>query len=343
MSTLGNSLRLAVALGAVMAALPAQAETVEEFYKGKQIKLIVGQPPGNRGDVVARLVTKHMTRFIPGNPIFVAQNMPAAGTLAAANYVYNVAPKDGTVFGVFSRAIPVQALMGQQGIQFDPRKFSWVGSPEGVEQMCLSYETSPVKTAEDLFTKELVVGGSGPTTVTNYVPIVLQSTLGMKFKLISGYAGAAEIFLAMERGEVQGICTVYDQITGFRPDWIKQKKINLLFHTSTTPSPTFPSLKSVYDFVKTDEQRQVIFFVNSGVEFGRPFAGPPEIPADRLKAVRDAFEKTLKDPEFLAEAKTIDFEPVYTSGAYMEKLVTQLYATPKPLIDKSAEMMGMEK
>jgi tripartite-type tricarboxylate transporter receptor subunit TctC len=320
---------------------PAKAQSVEEFYKGKQLRIIIGQPPGNRGDLVARMVSKYMTKYLPGNPQIVPQNMPAAGTLAAANHIYNVAPRDGTVWGVFSRSIPVQAVMGQEGVHADPRKYGWIGSPEGVEQMCLSYKTSPIQKAEDLFEKEMIVGGSGPATVTNYVPVVAQSTLGMKFKVITGYGGAAEVFLAMERGEVQGICTVYDQITGFRPNWLKDGTIKLLFHTSTTPSPSTPGLRSIYDFVKTDEQRKVIFFVNSGVEFGRPFATPPEVPPERLKALREAFAKAIQDPEFLEEGKKIDFDPVYTSGEKMDDLVKELYATPKELIDRSAKLMGM--
>ena len=334
----------AFSLAGILAALsPAAAQSVADFYKGKQIKLIVGQPSGNRGDVVARLVGKHMTRFIPGNPQIVPQNMPAAGTLAAANFIYNVAPRDGTAFGVFSRSIPVQAIMGQEGTQYDPRRYGWLGSPEGVEQICLAYETAAVKTVEDLFTTELIVGGSGPTTVTNYLPIVLNSTIGTKFKLIPGYGGAGEVFLAMERGEVQGICTVMDQVLGLRPDWIGNGKARILFHSSTTPSPSMPQLPSIYKYAKTDEQRQVIFFVNSGTEFGRPFATPPEVPTDRLQALRQAFATTLKDPEFLAEAKKIDFDPVYISGEAMDKLVADIYATPKNLIDRASELMGFTK
>jgi tripartite-type tricarboxylate transporter receptor subunit TctC len=179
--------------------------------------------------------------------------------------------------------------------------------------------------------------------VTQYLPLVAKSALGMKFNIITGYKGANEAFLAVERGEAGGACTVLNNITNAHPDWIPSGKANVLFHTGTEPSKTLPRTPSIYDFVKNDEQKQVIFFVNSGVEFGRPFAAPPGIPPERLKMFRDAFAATMGDPDFLAEAKKIDLDIGYTSGERMDKLVANLFTTPKDLIDKSAEIMGFRK
>jgi tripartite-type tricarboxylate transporter receptor subunit TctC len=334
---------VAITLGLLAVVTAARAQSPEDFYKGKQITLINGNTPGDRGDVVARLLVKHLQNHIPGKPLIVSQNMPAAGTLVAANYLYNVAAKDGTVIGNFSRSIPVQSVMGQAETNYDPRKFGWLGSPETTEQICLSWNTQPVKKAEDLFTTELIVAGTGPTTVTQYLPLVAKSALGMKFNIITGYKGANEAFLAVERGEAGGACTVLNNITNAHPDWIPSGKVNVLFHTGTEPSKTLPRTPSIYDFVKNDEQKQVIFFVNSGVEFGRPFATPPGIPPERLRMFRDAFAATMADPEFLAEAKKIDLDIGYTSGERMDKLVANLFITPKDLIDKSAEIMGFRK
>ena len=322
----------------------AAAQTAEEFYKGKQLKVIVGQPAGDRGDVIARIVSKYMSRHIPGNPVIVPQNMPGAGTFTALGYLYDVAPRDGTVFGTFSRSAPVQAVMGTATVQFDPRPMGWIGSPETVEQLCVANASSPIVKPEDLFTTELIVGGSGPGVVTVYLPKVLQTTIGMKFRIITGYKGAADTFLAMERGELQGICTVLDQIMGSQPRWIPDGKVRVLFHTSPTASPSLPGIPSVYNYVKSEEHRQLIHLVNSGVEFGRPFATPPHVPADRLRILRRAFSDALKDPEFLAEAKKIDLDVGYITGETMDTLVSDLYAVPQALVERAnALMAGTDK
>lgn len=334
---------LATALALLAVATGANAQSLEDFYKGKQVTLINGNTPGDRGDIVARLLVKHLQTHIPGKPAIVSQNMPAAGTLVAANYLYNVAAKDGTTIGNFSRSIPVQSVMGQAETNYDPRKFGWLGSPETTEQICMAWGAQPVKKAEDLFATELIVAGTGPTTVTQYLPLVAKSALGMKFNIVTGYRGAGEAFLAMERGEAGGACTVLNNIMGTHPTWIPEGKVNVLFHTGTEPSKALPKTPSIYQYVKDDEQRQVIFFVNSGVEFGRPFAAPPGIPAERLKMFREAFAAAMKDAEFLAAAKRIDLDVGYTSGERMDKLVADLYTTPKALIDKSAAIMGFNK
>ena len=331
------------AAGLGLFAAAAQAQSVEEFYKGKQLILISGNTPGDRGDIVARLMVKHLSNHIPGKPVIVAQNMPAAGGLLAANYLYNVAAKDGTVIGNFSRSIPVQAVMGQAETNYDPRKFGWLGSPETTEQICIANADAPVKKAEDLFTTELIVGGTGVTAVTQYLPLVAKSALGMKFNIVTGYKGANDAFLAMERHEVAGACTVLNNISGAHPDWLSQGKVNILFHTDTVPSMTMPKTPSLYQFVKTEEQRQVIFLVNSGVEFGRPFVTPPGIPADRFKMFREAFAAAMKDPEFMGEAKKIDLDADFTPGERMDKLVADLYATPKDVVDRAAQIMGFTK
>jgi tripartite-type tricarboxylate transporter receptor subunit TctC len=332
----------AAALCGLLAATAVQAQSVDEFYKGKQLTLISGNTAGDRGDVVARLMVKHLANHIPGKPVIIVQNMPAAGGLVAANHLFNIAAKDGTIIGNFSRSIPVQAVMGQAETNYDPRKFGWLGSPETTEQLCVANADAPVQKAEDLFSKELIVGSTGPTAVTTYLPLVVQQALGMKFNIVSGYKGANDMFLAMERKETQGACTVLNNISTAHPDWIPQGKVHILFHTGTVPSTTMPKTPSIYQFVKNDEQKQVIFLVNSGVEFGRPFVTPPGVPADRFKMLREAFAAAMKDPEFIAEAKKIDLDADYTPGERMDKLVADLYATPKDQIERAAKIMGFK-
>jgi len=323
----------------VTASAPGHSETVAEFYAGKQLRLVTGSAPGDSYDVWARILAPHMSRHVPGNPSIIVQNMPGGGTVIAANWLYGAAPKDGTVFGTFSRNLPAHAVLGRANFNFDPRKFGWIGSPETVNRVCIAAAGAKVQKAQDLFEHELLMGGTGVGEVTTFLPTLFNQLLGTKFKLVDGYKGTGDVLLAIERGEVEGICMSMSQLAGPRRQLVDDKKVRILFSTQKKRLEEFPDVPTIYDFIKSDEHRQIIGFINSSLEFGRPFTAPPDVPADRLAALRQAFADTMRDPEFLAETKKRKYTVTYTSPEEIVQVLEQMYATPKPLLDKAASMM----
>ena len=310
----------------------ASGQSVQDFYKGKQIRLISGHPVGGDYDVGARLLAKHLQKYIPGQPVVIVQNMPQAASIVAANFMHNLAPRDGTVIGSFSRNFASQALMGQANIEADPRRFIWLGAFSLPSRVCVNWHTAPVKTPADLFTQELIIAGGGAGSSLSIVPTVLNHVLGTKFRVIEGYKGITDAALAIERGEVQGVCMSYAQFNNYQ-HLIRDGKLHILFHAEEMPVPEISNVPSIYAEAKTDEQRQLLRFVFSSVEFGRPYVFPPEVPADRVEAMRKAFADVAKDSEMLAEAAKSKIDMTYHSPAHLERLVHALYQTPPDLID----------
>ena len=262
---------LAFALGAAAA---AQAQSAQDFYRGKQIRMIIGHPVGNDYDIAGRFLAKYLTRHIPGQPTIIPQNMPQAASIVAANYLYSAAPKDGTVFGSFSRNVPSQALMGQQNVEADPRRFNWLGGTSLPGRVCAAWHTSTVKTPADLFTQEFIVGGSGAGSSLSILPTVFNHVLGTKFKIVEGYKGTTEVVLAMQRGEVYGVCATYGQFRVFE-NLLRDGKLRFLLRAEEAVIPEIPDVPSIYDYAKTEEQRRFMRFVFSSTEFGRPYVLPP--------------------------------------------------------------------
>jgi tripartite-type tricarboxylate transporter receptor subunit TctC len=310
----------------------AHAQTVQDFYRGKQIRLISGHPVGGDYDLGARLLAKYLPKHIPGQPVVFVQNMPQAASIVAANFMHTLAPRDGTVIGSFSRNFASQALMGQPNIEADPRRFIWLGAFSLPSRVCVDWHTAPVKSPEDLFTHELIIAGGGAGSSLSIIPSVLNHVLGTKFKVIEGYKGINDAALAIERGEVQGVCMSYGQFNNYQ-HLIREGKLRILFHAEETPVPEIPNVPSIYDQAKTDQQRQLLRFVFSSVEFGRPYVFPPEVPADRVAAMRKAFADVAHDPEMLAEAGKSRIDMTYHSPAHLERLVQGLYETPPELIE----------
>jgi tripartite-type tricarboxylate transporter receptor subunit TctC len=308
------------------------ASAQSDFYKGKQIRLISGHPVGGDYDVGARFLAKHLQRQIPGQPTIIVQNMLAAASIGAANYVYNAAPKDGTVIGSFSRNLASQALMGQPNIEANPRRFIYLGGFSLPSRVCVAWHTAPVKTAEDLFTNELIVAGGGAASSLSIVPTVINHVLGTKFRVIEGYKGISEAHIAMERGEVQGVCTSYAQFTNYQY-LIREGKMRILLHAEQTPIADIPQVPSIYAFAKTDAQRQLLHFVFSSVEFGRPYVFPPGVPSERVALMRQAFAAVAKDAQMLAEAEKAKIDMTYLAPAHLEELVAELYRTPPEMIE----------
>ncbi len=308
-------------------------------YDGKTVQMIIGFGAGGGYDRWGRTVAQHIGKHLPGKPKVVPQNMPGAGSFVATSHIYNVAPKDGSVMGIIARDAALGPLTGAVGARFDATKLSWIGSPTKETNVCIAYKNAKVKNVDDLYKTELIVGDTGPGTGTRTYPKALAALLGMKFKLVGGFPSSANVMLAIERGEVDGICESLDSVQNRRPKWIPDKTIVILFQGGAEPNPELKGVPFVLDLARTEEQKQAIRFLYAGQGIGRPFVAPPGLAPERLKMLRDAFDATMKDPEFIADVKKqkLDLEP--ETGQHLADLVAQLYATPKPVIDKVSKII----
>jgi tripartite-type tricarboxylate transporter receptor subunit TctC len=310
----------------------AQADPVADFYAGKQITAVVGNPPGGDYDNWVRLITRHWGDHIPGHPTFVVQNMPGAGQIIATNWLYNSAARDGSVVGMTERALPYLRLLGDANIRFDSAKFNWLGSPESTNRACVAMQNAPVRRAEDLFHQQLLVGGAGAGTSVSNAPVLLSKLLGMKFKLVEGYGSAENIVLAMERGELQGICQTLAGLDSIRHGWVAQGKFRVLFTMERAPVPGVDA-PTIFQFAKTQEQADALELFDSSIELGRPMIAPPGVPADRVAALRESFAQTMIDPAFLADAARLHDKITLTRGEDLQAMIAHLEATPKKTID----------
>jgi tripartite-type tricarboxylate transporter receptor subunit TctC len=331
--------RLAVALCLLLAGPAAHAE---DFYKGKQLRLIAGFPAGNDYDLGARVLVKYLPKYIPGQPGIIVQNMPQAASVVAANYLYVQALRDGTMFGSFSRNIVNDALTGQPNVIVDPQHLIWLGATSRPARVCARWYTTPVKTPADLFTQEFIVGAAGATSSLAILPTVLNKVLGTKFHIVEGYQGMGDAMLAMERGETQGICASYAQFR-IADQLIHDGKIKFLLRAEEAPIAEIPDVPSIFDYAKTDEQRQLMRFVFSSTEFGRPYAFPPGVPADRVQIMRKAVAEAAHDPDLIAEAANITMDMSFTPPEHLEQLVTELYKTPTKVIETVKTLLPSEK
>src|SRR3954471_22482534 len=300
----GNLVRGAVA-AAVLAAVPATtwAQSPAEFYKGKNVDLMVGYSAGGGYDVYARMLARYIGKHIPGNPTVVVKNLDGAGSLRLANALYNQLPKDGTVFGTVARGAAFDPLLGNKAAQFDASKFSWIGSANDEVSVCVAWHTSGVTKIEDTFNKELVVGGTGPSADTDQFPRIVNGVLGTKMKIVTGYPGGNDVSLAMERGEVQGRCGwSWSSVVSTRKDWYDSKKIKVLVQFSLAKHADLPGVPLIMALARTDEQRRIFKLIFARQVMGRPFQGAPGVPPDRVRALQQAFMDTMRDKEFLAEA-----------------------------------------
>ena len=316
----------------------AGAQSPADFYKNRNIDEYIGYSTGGAYDFYARVIGRHMGAHIPGNPTLIPRNMEGAGSLRLANWLYRVAPQDGSAFGTIGRGIAFDPLLIGKGDQFDAQKFNWLGSANNEVSVCVALKDSGITKFEDLFTKELTVGGTGTSADTDQFPRVLNNVLGTHFKIVEGYPGGNEVVLAMERGEVNGRCGwSWSSVKSTHKSWIDEKKMIVLVQLSLNKHPELPDVPLVTDFAKTDEQRAILKMVFARQVMGRPYAAPPNLPADRLAALRSAFMATMTDKDFLAEAEKTQLEVNPVSGEDVEKLVKDVYATPPDIIAKAKE------
>jgi tripartite-type tricarboxylate transporter receptor subunit TctC len=319
---------------ALIVAGSAPASAQSDPLPGKSVQMIIGFGAGGGYDLWGRIVGRHIGKHLPGHPTVVPQNMPGAGSYAAANYIFNAAPRDGTVLGIIARDAALGPLSGATGARFDPMRLSWIGTPAKETNVCIAYHTAPVKTARDLTAKQLILGDTGPGTGTRSYPKALNELLGMKFKLVGGFPSSSDVFLAMERGEVDGICESLDSIKIRRPDWIPDKTISILFQGGAEPNPELKGVPLVRDLARTDAERQAIDFLYAGQGIGRPFVAPPDLPADRLTMLREAFNATMTDADFTAEVRKSKLDLGPEDGPHLAALIAKIYATPRPIVDK---------
>jgi tripartite-type tricarboxylate transporter receptor subunit TctC len=330
----------AAGLFAALSVAPAYADPIEDFYKGKQIDMVIGYSPGGTYDLYARLVARFLGDFIPGKPKIIPRNMPGAGSRLAANWVYNIGPKDGTVLATADQSLAVEQAMGDKSLSIDVSKFNYIGNPNADNNTTVTWHTSGVKTIEDAKKMDVPMGATGGSTSSQY-PKAMNAILGTRFQIITGYPGGNDVSLAMEKGEVMGRgSNAWAAWKSTRPDWLRDKKINILVQIGLHKAPDLPDVPLLMDLATNDADRAVLKLLSASGDIGRPIFAAPGVPQDRVKALRDAFDRMVKDPAFLEAAKREKFDIDPVSGEEMQKIVLDLISTPKPIADRLSQIIG---
>ncbi len=322
--------RAACVAGLAAIAAPASAQSPADFYKGKNVNVLIGVGVGGEYDLHARLVARYIGKHIPGNPQMISQNMTGAGGAKMAAYLADVAPKDGTNIGMIANNFPAMQAAGLDVIRFDLGKFQWIGSISPTVETMTVWRTAGISTIEEARKKEVIAGASGKGAITYSFPAMLNEFLDTKFKIVAGYQGGNDINLAMERGEVQARNNTWSSWKVTKPDWIRNGDIKIIVYAGPTPKD-LPGVPSVTDLVKNDDDRRTVELIVSGTRLGRPLSFAGGVPADRVAAVRKAFDDTMKDADFLKEAEKLQIEVDPVRGEDMQKVVADVLATPKHL------------
>lgn len=323
------------------AAPPAASKSDTSFYTGKTVRFIVGYAPGGGFDSYARLIARYLGEHIPGKPTVVVENMPGAGSTVAANHLYKVAEKDGTVIATFNELQLLNQLVGREGIEFDLRKFSWIGSAYSGQMACAVRKDTGVTSLKDLVegNKELVFGGTAPGAETDDFPRVLREVLGAKIKLVSGYEGTAKIRLAVESREADGACWSWQSMRATAGEWFTTDFAQLITWQGTRPHPDFQNLLKAEDLAKTDEQRAMLRAIAAPGAIAKPYAAPPGVPADRLELLRKGFADTFADPRFIADAEKGKLDIDFTKAPELEKIVNEILNTSPDTAKKLGEVL----
>lgn len=314
------------------------ASDVAEFYRNKTIDIIVGYSAGGSYDAYARLVGRFIGEHIPGQPRIIIRQMAGGGSRIAANHVFNVAPRDGTVLATADQAMPVQQAVGDPDIKFDTSKLSWIGNPTADNNLLVVWHTANIHTLDDIRRKEVILGATGINTSSQYAQ-ALNSIAGTKFKIVLGYPGAAEMGLAMEKGEIMSHTAPWAAWKAARPDWIRDKKINIIFQVGLQPARELPDVPLLMDYAQNDLDRAALRLFSAAATIGRPLFSTPDTPPERIDALRRAFDATMKDPDFLkvASQSSMDIDPV--SGSDLQKIVTDIVRSPKNVTQRLSDIM----
>jgi len=327
---------LAGLVAIILSALPARADEVADFYRGRTLSLLAGFNVGGGADAYARLIARHLGIHLPGGPAVVVKNMQGAGSALAANHVFNVSPKDGSEIGLFAGNIVVDPVIGGVPAKYDPRRFNWIGAPASETNICMASPTTVFKAIDDTFKTEMVTGTAG--TGTYDFPVVLNNVLGTRLKLVKGYAGSAALRLAMERGEIDGFCGV--TLDSMRTAGLADGKANILLQIALKRNPALAAVPFVMDYARREEDRQVLRLVFGWLDLERPLAAPPATPAERVRALRRAFDETMQDPALLAEAEQASLSIAPMDGAAITSFVDDVYRTPPAVAARAAQLLG---
>jgi tripartite-type tricarboxylate transporter receptor subunit TctC len=327
-----------VALAAIFGAAGqsrAQSDAVADFYKGKTVKIIVGFGVGGGYDIYGRLAAEHLGRFIPGNPTVIVENMPGGGGVRAASFLHGAAPKDGTVLSVIVQSIAFDSVLGELPGKIDASKYNFIGRLTSNVEAQFTWHTSQTKSLEDAKRNTVVVAATGVSSPSTIVPRMLNEVVGAKFKIVQGYPGTAEAALAMERGEVEGMMQSLESLQSAKPDWLKEKKINFIWQLALKPHPEFPDVPAVGQLGDTPEEQSMLKLIAGTADIGRSLVAPPDVPAERVAALRAAFQAMVADPQFQAAAKARNANLDPATGEALQEIVATAMATPKQVVERT--------
>jgi tripartite-type tricarboxylate transporter receptor subunit TctC len=334
---------LALAGAIMLAPAAAKADAVADFFKGKVVRLVVAYPPGGGYDVYARALAQVLPRHLPGNPAVIVQYMPGAGSLTATNYLYAAAEKDGTVVLAPSNSAAFAPLQGVDGAKFDPTQFNWIGSPSKETGILIVWHTAPVAAVADLRSREITLGTSSANASSGFYGRVLNAALSLRMKLVRGYRGSTESFLAMERGEVDGYASAFwNSLKSTKPDWLRDRKVKLLLQYGVEPNPELAGVPFARDLAAADDDKILLDVANAPLAFGRPFVLPPGVPAERVAAWRKAFLDSYRDPALIAEAARLEIDIDPSTGEEMQDMLARAYATPQRVIARLRSLYEAE-
>jgi tripartite-type tricarboxylate transporter receptor subunit TctC len=324
-------------MAALAIIMPAPAAAQADFYRGKSVELITSTGVGGGLDANARIVARHLANHIPGGPTIVPKNMPGAGHIRAANYVFSQAPKDGTTIGTFIPIFVVaQVLERSRSIQFDPAGFNWLASTSSSNGTVYTWHASGIKSVEDATKRSVLMGGTGVGSYTVIYPTVMNSLIGTRFKLVTGYQSASEVGLAMERGEIEGRAgNNFNSLKAENGEWLRTGKVNLIAQVGLARDPEFSQVPLLTDFAKSEGDRQILRFFSTDVVIGRPFVTAPGVPAERVAMLRAAFDAMLKDPAYLEDSRKASLDVTPVDGAKIQRIVTDLINTPDDIVAKA--------
>lgn len=328
-------------IACVITALAALAFPVAAQDMPKAMTVYVAGTAGGGIDLYARMLARHLGKYIPGNPSITVQNMPGAGGIRAANFIASQAPKDGSVLGTFPGGPLAEPLIGARNPGYDMSQFQWIGAISRDVSLCISWGPSKFKTVDDARKDQMIVAGTGAGSETDTIPLVLNEALKTRFRVITGYLGTKETFMAIESGEAHGRCGLtFSSLKVAKPDWLQApRKINIMMQMGLEKSPELPEVPLANDLIKGAEERLMLSIVTMGTAIGRPFAAPPGTPADKVEVLRKAFDAAMKDPEFLEEGRKMQAEISPTRGADVQRIISELYATPKPVVERTRKIL----
>src|SRR4051794_3940884 len=321
--------------------LPAAADDVADFYKGKSATLYLGYPPSGAYDIYARLIARYLTRYVPGNPQFILRHKPGAASLNLVNELYTVLPRDGSVIGMFARSVALNRLLNRAGANFEPVELNWIGSANNEVSICGVWHGVGVHSTQDFLSRPLVFAANAPGAESDVYPTILNNLVGTHFKVVAGYPGVNDLTLALERGEADARCGwSWGAVKAAKPDWLRDKKIYIAVQFATKKHPELPDVPLATELARNDLERDALALILTQQTMGRPFAAPPQVPAARVEALRRAFDQALADPQLLAEAEKQQLEIAPVGGEELQGIVERMFKAPQEVVEAAREAIA---